>query len=171
MTRVGVLGPMAAILLALSASSGAAQTFDTFLLVPGVTGGSQDAKHKGWIDVISLSQTLNQGDPKKSLAVCSLSALKVLDIAGPALWAAAASGQVFADVAIEVQKTSAVPVVFYTIHLANARITSVQTKVDSDTFPVEQVVIAPQSATLEFRTQNSDGTSGTPSTSTVTCIP
>jgi type VI secretion system secreted protein Hcp len=171
MRTPSIVGLLAAVGLALSASSAAAQSFDAFLLLPGIAGSSQDVKHKGWIDLISLSQSLGPVDPKKLTSACNMSVLKVLDVSGPAIWAAAATGQIFGDVAVEVQKSGGVPVVFYTVHLFNARVTSLQSKVDSAALPVEQLVVAPQSATLAFRTQNPDGSFGAPVTSTIDCAP
>lgn len=58
-----------------------AQT-DTFMLVPGIKGSSVDDRHKDWIDVASLTQTL---ETTKKNPQCSLEVMKPLDIAGPLL--------------------------------------------------------------------------------------
>ena len=76
------------------ARTAAAQTFDTFLLVPGINGSSTDDRHRNWIDVLSLSQALVPLETKKLSVTCNVGLAKNLDVAGPPLWAAAANGQV-----------------------------------------------------------------------------
>jgi len=170
MLKSSVLGLLLTALVSLGASQpAAAQSFNTFLLIPGVPGSSLDERHKNWIDVLSLSQGLAPIDPKKLLVACNLTVVKSLDVAGPLLWFAAASGQVFPDTTIEVAKAGGTQVVFYVIRLANTKIASIQTIVKADAFPVEQLVLSPESATLEMREQRPDGTLGATVSRTIAC--
>src|SRR5688572_1386653 len=75
-----------------------AQT-SVFMFIPGIPGNSVDARHADWIDVLSLSQTLEE--VAKGRPQCSVKAIKNLDNAGPLLWAAAVNGQIFPEVKIE----------------------------------------------------------------------
>jgi hypothetical protein len=74
-----------------------AQTTQTFLLVPGIQGSSVDEHHKNWIDVLSLTQTLDGGGKRPQ---CSLEVVKALDVAGPLLWGAAVTAQSFDEIQI-----------------------------------------------------------------------
>ena len=146
-----------------------AQSFNAFLFIPGIPGSSVDERHKNWIDVLSLSQGLAPVDPKKAIVACNLTVVKLLDVSGPLLWAAAASGQVFPEATIEVARAGGTQIVFYVIRLANAKIASIQSSIKADSLPVEQMVLAPESATLEMKEQRPDGTFGATISRTFTC--
>jgi len=138
---------------------------DTFMFVPGIPGGSADDRHKGWIDVISLQQGW-PGTAKRTS--CDVTVVKALDIAGPKLWLAAVTGQVFAEIKIEALKAGADPIKFYELKLTNVQISSITTNGTGTAF-IEDVVLSPQSATLSFFSQNPDGSTGPPVTVTVPC--
>jgi hypothetical protein len=72
----------------------------TFMLVPGIPGSSLDAHHERWIDVSSLRQTWNATAKKHS--ACEIEIGKGLDVAGPRLWTAAVTSQLFPELRIEV---------------------------------------------------------------------
>lgn len=137
----------------------------TFMFVPGIPGGSADDKHKDWIDVLSLQQGW-PGTAKRTS--CDVTVVKALDVAGPKLWLAAVTGQVFAEIKIEAVKAGADPVKFYELKLLNAQISSITTNGAGSSF-VEDVVLSPQSATLSFFPQNPDGSPGPTVTVTVPC--
>jgi len=139
---------------------------DTFMFVPGIPGGSVDDKHKDWIDVVSLQQSW-PGTVRKHTS-CDVTVVKALDIAGPKLWLAAVTGQLFAEIKIEVVKEGGDPFKFYELKLINAQISSITTNGTGPSF-VEDVVLSPQSATLSFFQQNRDGSTGSPVTVTVPC--
>ena len=52
-------------------------TVSSFMLVPGIKGESKDAKHKDWIDLISISETLDQVTKRKT--ACEVQVTKFLD--------------------------------------------------------------------------------------------
>lgn len=157
------LGVIAVTLLPASASA----QDQTFMLVPGIPGSAADAQHVGWIDITSVRQTWNA--ITKNHNACEIELGKGLDIAGPRLWAAAVTNQLFPEIRIEVwggtaqarQKT-------YEIRLANARITGIVTS-GEQTF-VENVTIKAASLNLFFFSQSKpDGSPGSTVTTSVDC--
>ena len=155
------------VFIALCAGAGAASAAtDTFMLVPGIPGGSVARGHEDWIDVISLQQSW-PGQARKGTS-CDVTVVKGLDIAGPKLYLAAVTGQIFSEIKIEVLKAAAEPVKFYELKLTNAIISSITTSGNSTSI-AENVVISPQSATLSFFTQRADGSPGPPVTATIPC--
>jgi type VI protein secretion system component Hcp len=138
---------------------------DTFMLVPGITGGSVNEQHKGWIDVMSITQTLEPNGKRGSS--CALHVTKSLDIAGPLLWAAAVTGQAFPEVRVEVLKPGESPFLLYEIKLGNARVSTISTNV-AFAF-AENLALVADTATLTVFTQKADGTQGPSVTSTISC--
>jgi type VI secretion system secreted protein Hcp len=138
---------------------------DTFMLVPGIKGSSTDDRHKEWIEVASLSQSL-QAD--KRHPQCTLTVLKGLDNAGPLLWAAAVAGQVFGQIQIDVRSGGERSDVFYQVKLQNATVTSISTSISSGTFG-EVITLGAGSVQLLFFPQKADGSLDTPITSSFTC--
>ena len=157
----------AAFLLAFLAAGGQAfAEVRTYMLVPGIPGASTDAQHDGWIDVLSMSQGANSS--KRSVACSDFTIMKTLDQSGPALWGAAAAGQLFGQIKVEVVKSADKPIVIYDIRLNNARVTSIYTSGSSEV-PIESVSFSYQSLTLTFNQQTDTGAiiPGTPQT--ITC--
>src|SRR5262249_51313163 len=134
----------------------------TFMLVPGIPGSSFDAHHERWIDVSSLRQTWNATAKKHN--ACEIEVGKGLDVAGPRLWTAAVTSQLFPEIRIEVWGGSGDRrVKIYEIRLGNARITGIVTS-GEQTF-AESVTIKATGLSLSFFAQNPDGTSSTVTTS------
>ena len=134
---------------------------ETFMLIPGIPGSSIDAGHKDWIEVLSMSQ--GASSVKKSVACSDVTIMKLLDQAGPMLWAAAAGRQLFPEVRIEVVISSPTPHVLYDIRLNNARVTSTQTS-SSGQYPTESVSFSYDSVTLTFNVQDNRTGAWTPGT-------
>ena len=154
MRRLFVIGALAAGLVVVGSGEAHAQQYRTFMFVPGVPGSSVDANHKDWIDVLSMSQGVS--GTKKAVTCSDVSIMKYLDQAGPALWAAAAMGQVFPEVRIEVVKSGVFSGVVYDIRINNARVTSSQTSGSSE-LPMESVSFSYQSITLTFNPSDPKG--------------
>jgi type VI secretion system Hcp family effector len=159
--------------LASAAADQALAQTDTFLNMGTIRGSSTDVHHKDWIDVISLTQTLEitqsgaRGGQGGRHAACSLEVIKHLDIAGPLLWGAAVTGQVFREVQIDVSSQGANPRVFYQIKLRNAIITGNST-VGNGGY-AERLSMAAESVELTFRGQKPDGSIDAPVVSTFAC--
>ena len=154
MRKLIMTGALASALLAVGSGEAHAQQYQTYMYVPGIPGSSTDADHKDWIDVLSMSQGVSS--TKKAVACSDVSIMKVLDQAGPALWAAAAVGQVFTEVRIEVVRGGDFPGVVYDIRISNAKVTSTQTSGSSE-LPVESVSFSYQSITLTFNAPDGKG--------------
>jgi type VI secretion system secreted protein Hcp len=138
----------------------------TFLLVPGIPGDVIDVHHENWIEVWSMSQ--GAIPTKKAVACSDLSIMKSLDSAGPALWVAAAVGQVFPELHMEVVRSADTRAVVYDLRFTNAKVTSTQTSASSE-LPTESVSFSYQSLTLTFNKEDAKGNiiPGTPQT--ITC--
>lgn len=162
---VVVLLSLTAITIGLTPALVWAQT-NTFMLVPGIPGGSFDKAHAGWIDVVSLRQAFPAAQGNAQSA-CEIEIVKGLDIAGPPLWAAAVTGQSFAEVRIEVTQSGEINRKIYEIRLNNVRITRIVTA--GDTTTAENVGLAPASMILLFFPQNPDGSPGAPVTTEIPC--
>lgn len=147
------------------AGVGEAIAEDTFMLVPGIKGSSTDPRHRDWIEVLSLSQTLDQGATRPQ---CTLNVTKFLDISGPLLWGAAITGRSFGQIRIDVVRQGDERQVFYQINLTNAVVTSIATSGGSGGF-LETISLSATSVQLRFFPQRADGTLGLPVTSTFTC--
>ena len=125
----------------------------TFMFVPGIKGSSTDARHKDWIDVGSLTQTLEHARRNPQ---CSLKVVKGLDISGPLLWAAAVNGQLFGEIQIDVTKNGGDGNgLVYQIKLHNAHVTNISTMGSLEY--VEQVTLDAGSVQLIFFNQGIDG--------------
>jgi type VI protein secretion system component Hcp len=161
---VAVVLLLAVITIMLVPTAASAQN-QTFMLVPGIPGGSTDAGHVGWIDVSSLRQAWDKAAKKQNS--CEIEVVKGLDIAGPRLWAAAVMGQVFGEIRIEVMRTGEEPRKEYELRLSNAHITSILTA-GGLTF-AETVTLTATGLTLFFYPQNPDGSQGAPVTTSIAC--
>src|SRR5262245_38806011 len=161
--RVGIIAALVVAFLAVGFSDAYAQ-FQTFMFVPGIPGDSQDPQHPNWIEIESLQQ--GASSPTKKTVVCSdVTVTKVLDRSGPLFWAAAAMGQTFTQIHIEIVNPQGV---IYDIRLNNARVTSVGQS-SANFLPSEVVAFAFQSLILQFNQQLPSGVivPGTPQT--ITC--
>lgn len=154
---------MTVALLVLGVSSAVAQTTSAFMLVPGIPGDSTQERHADWIDLVSVTQTFN-GSGKGN--ACTVVVSKGVDRSGPLLWGAAAIGQAFTEIRIDIVKAGLQPQRFYELTLTNAFVSAINS---SPTSLTEQVSLTGSSATLRYFPQNPDGSVGTPIASTVAC--
>jgi type VI secretion system secreted protein Hcp len=154
MKRLVRISALVAGLSAIGTGEAYAQQYRTYMFVPGIAGSALDAAHKDWIEVLSMSQGVSS--TKKAVDCSDVSIMKVLDQAGPALWAAAAVRQVFPEVRIEVTKGGEFPGVVYDIRFSNAKVTSSQTSGSSE-LPMESVSFSYDSITLTFNPQDAKG--------------
>jgi type VI protein secretion system component Hcp len=162
--RTVMIGVLAVAVSVAGAGPAAAQTALTFMHVPDIPGDSTNDAHKTWIDIASLTQSFDTQN--KNNTACTVRATKGFDSAGPRLWAAAVSNQVFTEIQFDVVKAGDKQHRFYELRLQNARILSV-TSTPSDF--TESLVIGADTASLKFFPQNPDGSEGNPVTSVVSC--
>jgi type VI protein secretion system component Hcp len=142
----------------------------TFMFVPGIPGGSADITHAEWIDVDDLTQAWPGPAQPTRRTTCEVTVRKQLDIAGPRLWAAAVTGQVFAEIKIDVLKPGPARFRIYEAKLHNAQITRMATfssYIQGQLF--EDVTVSPETVTLTAFTQDPDGSPGEPVVATFPC--
>ena len=167
MTKTLCASIVAICFVGLSAERASAQAAATFMLVPGIPGDASTEGYGGWIAVSAFAQAFNPIE--KSDNVCSLSITKRLDSAGPRLWAAAVTAQLFNQIQVDIVRPGGDGLVkIYEILLVNARVVSIMTSGDSTT-PHDQVTITADSVGLKFMRQNPDGSVGQPITASFSC--
>ncbi len=137
----------------------------TFMLVPGIKGSSTEALHRDWIDVVSLTQTLDQS---KRHPQCTLEVVKGLDVSGPLLWGAAVTGRVFGEIQIDVTMNQLnASQLLYQIKLQNARVRGIST-IGNGGY-VERVTLDAASVQLLFSPPGANGGATPPVTSSFAC--
>ncbi|MGY6215889.1 Hcp family type VI secretion system effector [Methylolobus aquaticus] len=136
----------------------------TYMLVPGVAGASLDKDHAGWIEASAFSLKLTRNN-------CSgLTIRKELDIASPALSAAAVLAQRFKTIELESEQGGENRQVFLKLTLSRARIASVDTGVAGGTEPLtETLVVRAGEVKISYYPQNADGSLGDPVESVISC--
>ena len=154
------------------ASAGEALAQRAFLFVPNIPGDATVEGFVDWINVLSIRQSATS--TRRSIA-CDLSVVKNIDVAGPALWATAASGVMVPEMLISVLKSaveggsgSPTSLKLYDIRLTNVRIGAVQATTAA-TDSSETVTLVPQTVTLTFYTQTPTGLPGPPVTQSFGC--
>jgi type VI protein secretion system component Hcp len=158
-----------AALVVVSSLGSAANVFAqrAFLDIPGIDGESVVEGYVDQVDVLSIRQNA-AATAKKSIA-CDIAVVKRIDIAGPALWATAASGQTVPEMTLTVLRDVAdVTVKLYEIRLSNVRITGVQATTGAADSS-ETVTLAPQGVTLSYFTQAPTGGPGPTVSETFSC--
>jgi type VI protein secretion system component Hcp len=159
---------MTALTIAFSlASAGEALAQRAFLFVQAIPGDSTVEGYVDWIAILSIRQSAT-ATTRRSIA-CDISVVKNIDVAGPALWATAASGVTIPEMLISVLKSGAeTNTKLYDIRLTNVRITAVQASTAAaDTS--ETVTLMPQGVTLTYYTQTPTGSPGAPVTQSFAC--
>jgi type VI secretion system secreted protein Hcp len=138
-----------------------------FLKLGDIKGESQDAKHKGEIELLSWSWGISQaggfhtgtggGVGKASFA--DLSVTHRLDKASPNLMMACASGQHIKDGLLTQRKAGKDQQEFLTFKLADIIVTGVQPAGhDGDSGPMENVSLNFGKVEMEYKAQKADGT-------------
>lgn len=165
MNRRSLVTTAVAVTLAAMGTPAAHAATDIFMIVPGIPGESVQRFYEHTIDVFALRQSLLP--TSKGADACAIEVLKVLDIAGPPLWAAAVTGQRFSEIRIDVLKIGEPAIKIYEIRLGDAHIANITTG-GEDTF-TETVTLGASSMTLTYFPQNKDGSRGTGVSTTVSC--
>jgi type VI protein secretion system component Hcp len=181
--RKSMTGGLVLLLLVIAIAmvpTAAAAAEQIFMQVPGIPGSSQVNGRSGWIDLFSFSggavapgtsSTKTPGKQPPSQP-CQLTVQKQLDIAGPRLWAATVTGQIFNTVDIQITRPATVgsPFVVYDILLTNVQITSVSDGgAAGGGLPSESLSFNATNVSLTFTPENSDGSAGTPVTTSFSC--
>jgi type VI secretion system secreted protein Hcp len=138
---------------------------DYFLQIAGITGESTDAKHKGWIDVLSWSwsesnpgtQVVGGAGGAGKVQMQDLQVMTEMSKASPALFAACASGQHMKDAKLAGVKAGAMQQEFLTITLKDVIITSYSTAASSCDGVMDSASLGFSSIQVEYRPQKADG--------------
>ena len=165
---------MAASLLLAGIQPAFAAAVDYFLKVDGIAGESQDAQHKGEIDVLSWSWGASQVSSSTSAHAaarpCSqdISFAKYFDKASPLLMSAAVTGTFIPKAVLTARKAGGSQQEFLKIELKNVLVSSYHTGgSSSDVLPTEQISMQFQALIVEYTPQKPDGASGDPIRSTI----
>ena len=144
---------------------------DYFLLIDGVAGESQDAKHKGWIDVMSWSwgeanagshpAGSGGGAGKVSFHDCAFTTR--VSKASPALFLACATGQHFKEAKLAARKAGKGQQEFLTWTFSDVLVSSYQTSgSEGDEAPLDSVSLNFSKAQISYRPQKPDGSLDAP---------
>jgi type VI secretion system secreted protein Hcp len=145
-----------------------------FLKVDGVQGESEDAKHKGEIELLSFSwgETNSSGHPGSGgggagagkVAIQDLHLVKRLDKASPALFLACANGKHLSSAVLTVRKAGKGQQEYLVIKLTDVMVSSYQTggSAHEAEAPIDQASLSFAKIEIEYRPQKADGSFGAP---------
>lgn len=157
----------AALAAVISTPVSAEAATDIFLKIDGVEGSSNDARHKGEIDVLSWSWGESKGTVQTRNGTLPVSCIndltitKIMDKSTPHLIAGGAADTVFANVKLTMRSASNEMFDFFTITMSNVTISSYTTGgKDTDDRLTETVSLHFNSAHGQFVPQNADGSRG-----------
>jgi type VI secretion system secreted protein Hcp len=142
---------------------------DIFLKIDGITGESQDSKHKDEIEVLSWHWEIEQDSTMHSgsgggagkATVKDLVFVHNIDRASPNLMKYSLTGQHIDQAVLVMRKAGGNPLEYLTITMSDVLITGVQpTGNNSDTSSPEQVTMSFAKVQQEYTVQNAQGGSG-----------
>ena len=141
--------------------------FDAFIKIGNIKGESTDLKHKDEIEVLSFSwgviQPSQQGGRAAGRAdVQDFTIVKRLDKSSPLLFAAACHGDHFNEATFTARKAGKEPLEFYKVTMTDVLISSVSPggSAGGEALPLEEVRLNFGALTIEFTSQNADGSAG-----------
>ena len=173
-TRPLLAGAMA--VTALAAANAQAAAVDMFLKIDGIAGESQDAKHKGEIQISSFSAGFMATSTRTAGAAIKFSRPtcgpiqfdKVLDTASMPLVDALMTSKVLPSATITFRKAGKDQQEFYVVTLTDSTVSSFTQGAAGDV-PAETVEFVPRIIQMKYRQQKADGSLGTASIATVDC--
>lgn len=140
---------------------------DIFLKLAGIAGESQDAKHKGEIDVLAWSWGLSAGQGAQAGSGAGavrptfqeMSIQKLTDLASPLLVAATVKSENISDATLTVRNASKTPQDYLVINMKNVMVTSMtfQESKEEDR-PQENIMIKFGAFDFEYTPLKADGT-------------
>jgi type VI secretion system Hcp family effector len=139
-----------------AAPEASAQLLQIYMKVDQIPGSSTDAKHMGWIEGVSLRQTLAPNGVTRH--GCSIEVVKELDVAGPRLWAAAVMNEHIRDVTIELVTLKGRSAKVYEIRLDDVLILDMSTH--GDNAFVERLTLVAGRVRLTYWPLRPDGSVG-----------
>lgn len=151
------LGLMAAAPLA------AAQVL-TFMFIDGIPGESLFDDKRNWIELTGYSQTFGTSNCSRAVAT------KRIDRASPPLISRAAGSQLIPSMQVTMRKSGEGQRDFFIATLGQVLVDRIELT-DAGGALLEQVVLAPQSITIQYFPQDAKGAPTAPVVTTVTCTP
>ena len=139
---------------------------DMFLKLDGVTGESLDAKHAGWIDVLSFTWGASQpvatggGGATGKVQFNQVTVVKVVDTATPQLIEMICKGQHAPSATLKLRKAGEKPLDYLVIKLTDVLIANYQTGGTGGGIPAEAVSFSFASMDMTALKQNADGSIG-----------
>lgn len=154
------LRPLALACVLVSAASSASAAI--FMFIPGVPGSSVDANHPNWIDLSSFQVGVAN-------RVCSgVTVSKQIDSSTPVLSTSALFGSVYPSMTLDFTSGSAGRS-YLTYVLNNVTVTGLSQSTGGDLIS-ESVSLFPASITVTYKTQQADGSAGTPVIYSLSCV-
>jgi len=146
---------------------------DYFLKIDGIEGESQDAKHKGEIDVLSWGFGATQSETTHNGGGGGVGKVNIQDLhfeshiskAGPKLFLACAEGDHIKQAILTARKASGQQQEYYKITISDLLVSSCQTGTSSKNeiiSPIDQVSLSFSKIDILYREQKPDGTLGPP---------
>lgn len=137
---------------------------DYFLQIAGIEGESQDAKHKGWLDVMSWSWGESHpeapgaggGGGAGKVSMQDFNFMVQTSKASPKLFLACAAGQHFKEAKLVGRKAGKDQQEYLTWTFSDILVSGFQVSASSEV-PVESVSLSYAKVKLEYRPQKADG--------------
>lgn len=141
-----------------------------FLKIDGIPGESQDAKHKGEIELVSFSwagaQTPHNpaGGPAGRTKIGDFEVAMRVSKASPLLFLAAASGKHITSAVLTARRAAGQQQEFLVFTFSDVVISSYRTDADPDSelVPIDHVAFVFGQITVDYRPQLPDGSLDTP---------
>ncbi|MDR3213435.1 MAG: type VI secretion system tube protein Hcp [Azoarcus sp.] len=145
-----------------------------YVKVEGITGESRDAKHKGWIDALSVdfgvvqssSMSTGGGGGVGKADFPALTFAHYVDRATPNLFKYCAAGKHIPKVEISVTKSGGGQEEYQRITLGDVLVVSSTPSGSADALWVETVGLSYATISIEVREQNANGSMSAPITGT-----
>ena len=132
-----------------------------FIKFDGIDGESIDKDHKGWIDLLSLSEnpsTTSESTTTRTRGETTLGdivVVKELDKSSPKLAESILMGKVFPKV--EIHLTSSAGTTYYAYELTNVMVTSYSISGDADQVPMEEFSLNFEEIKVTYTEMDSEG--------------
>jgi type VI secretion system secreted protein Hcp len=144
---------------------------DFFLKIDGIPGESQDAKHKGEIDLAAFSWSgVQRADSPRGGGAAGKATFGDFEVAmrvnkaSPLLFLAAASGKHIKSAMLTARRAGKGQQEFLVFKFSDVLVSSYRTEADTETgaVPVDHVAFDFGHITIDYRPQRADGTLDTP---------
>ena len=141
---------------------------DMFLKLAGIAGESQDAQHKGEIDILGWSWGVAEAQPAAGAGVAApkpnfhqLSVQKVVDLSSAPLLATVAKGSRIATGTLTIVRTGAAPETFLVLNMKDIAIASINmAESQAENRPTETIALVFGQIDFEYTEFLANGAKG-----------